>query len=297
MPIHLWSRRTFLQGVTAAGLTAVAPQNLSAAEESLPRTWALIADTHINAKPEAMASYGQNMTGNLRAVLEDVADLIPKPAGIMINGDVAHIIGQAGDYTQALKILEPLRQAKTNLHLVLGNHDHRQRFWAAMDDSDRADAVNEKHVSIVDDGPTRWIFLDSLIKTNHTPGQLGEAQLAWLTKALDLDPKKPTLIFLHHHLANAESALQDTDALLALLKPRRQVKAVFYGHTHVYGFKQIEGLHLVNLPACGYPFSPMQPVGWVRAVVDPTGIDLELRALNADTKRHGEKRRLQWRNA
>jgi len=297
MPIHLWSRRTFLRNVTTAGIAAAVPKRLIGNENPQPRTWALISDTHINAKPQTTANLGQNMTDNLRAVLEDVADRIPKPAGIMINGDLAHMVGQAGDYAQTLKLLEPVRQAKTNLHLVLGNHDHRQRFWAAMDDSDRAEAVNNKHVSVVDDGRIRWVFLDSLIKTNHTPGQLGKAQLAWLSKTLDADTETPTLIFLHHNLANTSSALQDTDTLLALLKPRRQVKAVFYGHTHVYGFKQVDGIHLVNLPACGYPFSPTQPVGWVRAAVDATGIDIELRALNANTDRHGEKRRLDWRNA
>jgi hypothetical protein len=72
------------------------------------------------------------------------------------------------------------------------------------------------------------------------------------------------------------------------------VKAIFYGHSHVWEFKQHDRLQLVNLPAVGYNFKDGDPVGWVDARFDPNGVSLTLRVLigkHADDKR---VRRLDW---
>ena len=45
------------------------------------------------------------------------------------------------------------------------------------------------------------------------------------------------------------------------LQRRREVKAVIFGHRHVYTLDQIDGIHLVNLPAVGYSFADGNPVG------------------------------------
>ena len=52
--------------------------------------------------------------------------------------------------------------------------------------------------------------------------------------------------------------LSDSEGLLAAVWPRRNVKALFYGHTHKWSFRKdpASGLHLVNLPAVAYAFSP-----------------------------------------
>ncbi len=45
--------------------------------------------------------------------------------------------------------------------------------------------------------------------------------------------------------------LIDTDDLFAVAKPRRNVKAMVFGHTHHWGVERIDDIHLINLPALG----------------------------------------------
>ena len=79
------------------------------------------------------------------------------------------------------------------------------------------------------------VLLDSLIETRTTPGLLGDAQRAWLADALDANPDKPALILIHHQPGSIgpnkkASGLADAPQLFAILRPRRQVKAYFFGH-------------------------------------------------------------------
>jgi len=73
------------------------------------------------------------------------------------------------------------------------------------------------------------------------------------------------------------------------------VKAVFFGHTHVWRRFVDDGIHMVNLPAIGYAFAKGQPVGWVRAAPRPDGLTIELRAINGLHADHGKKIELPWR--
>ena len=97
-----------------------------------------------------------------------------------------------------------------------------------------------------------WFVLDSLEKTNSTPGWLGDEQRTWLARALDENPDKPALVVAHHNpllAGDAELALKDSVQFFDILRPRRQVKAYIFGHTHRWETTQdVSGIHLVNLP-------------------------------------------------
>ena len=101
---------------------------------------------------------------------------------------------------------------------------------------------------------------------------------------------------VHHNLnADSQSALRDTDGLLAVLLPRRQVKAVVFGHTHVWNVQKIEDLHAINLPAIGYRFLPKQPLGWAVLRPEADGAEIELRCIGGDRRKHGQRTWLKWR--
>ena len=161
-----------------------------------------------------------------------------------------------------------------------------------------ADPLDEKLVGVVEGKGLRMLLLDSLQRPNVTPGRLGRGPLGWLTSELDAHPETPAVIFVHHNLnASWQSALLDTDELLGVLVPRRQAKAVVFGHTHVWNPRQLDGLHAINLPAVGYRFLPKQPLGW--CVFRPTdrGGELELRCVGGDRRQHGRRVPLAWRSA
>jgi len=73
-----------------------------------------------------------------------------------------------------------------------------------------------------------------------------------------------------------------------LLAPRKQVKALIFGHTHHWDLQQKEGLHLINLPAVSYPFKAGDPAGWVDLHLAEQGATLELRSLDPAHPAHGK---------
>ena len=211
------SRREFLAGL-AAGAAALAAGRSSRPTPARDDWFALVSDTHIGADPAARLR-GQVMGDNLRSVVADIMAADGPPLGVVIDGDLALLDGQEGDYRTLVTLLEPLRAAKVPLHLALGNHDDRAHFRDALRDLvPGGSSVADKEVAVVDGPGVRFVILDSLDRVNGTPGKLGAAQLEWLAGALDARPKDPTMVFVHHNLSNeSKTALTDTAPLLNVL--------------------------------------------------------------------------------
>lgn len=302
MPIHLppLSRRQFISRTLATSAGLLLGARLESAAPALdPHTWALLSDTHIHADRAKMAR-GINMAAQLTTVVDDVLRQSRRPAGALVNGDLSFNTGETPDYATLTQLIEPLRAARIPLHLALGNHDHRERFWAALAGDVAAQRpVVDRHVAIVRTPRANWFVLDSLDKTNSTPGLLGASQLEWLAQALDANADTPALVMVHHNPRSdpAKLTLIDEDALYAILRPRRQVKAYLFGHSHRWNLeKDRSGLHLINLPTTAYVFEPAQPIGWVLAQLEPQGLRLQLRCVDASRKDHGQTVELAYRS-
>lgn len=303
VPIYLppCSRRRFLQTSVAAGAAIWSARSSTAAEAALDHDrWALLADIHIAENRDEIARQ-MKMAANLEQVGKELLKLPNRPAGVLIDGDCAYLDGKSGDYRTLVELLEPLRTAGLPVHLALGNHDHRERFWmAAVAQRNAAAPLASRHVAVIETPQANWFLLDSLRVTNVTPGELGQEQRDWLIRALDARTDKPALIVAHHDLDPGNpktTGLTDTDALLSVLLPRRHVKAYIYGHTHRWQHGQREGLHLINLPPVAYRFREADPVGWILCHLQAKGARLELRSLDDKHPAHGQIVELKWRSA
>ena len=302
MPIHLppISRRAFLKGSLAAGASALSAPRLVAADRAAEReTWALLADTHIAADRDASRG-STNMAGHLQHVAAKLIQRAMATAGVLIDGDCAFSEGLAGDYSTLLELLRPVRTAGLNVHLTLGNHDHRDRFWHAVPETKSPDRpIENRHVAVVESPLANWFLLDSLMETNVTPGKLGKAQIKWLARELDARAQKPAIIVGHHHPIRQlqGSGLTDSLALFDVLGPRRQVKAYIFGHTHHWRVSRWDDIHLVNLPPVAYPFVRSDPSGWVEMTLRGDGASLQLHSIDSEHRAHGEKVDLPWRAA
>ncbi len=302
MPLHLppLSRRQFLGRSLAGGAALLLSRRLfaAAARSADPHCWALLSDTHI-AADKAKIAREINLTDRLATVVQEVLAWDKKPAGALVNGDLSLNSGETGDYATFAELILPLRAAGIPLHLGLGNHDNRERFWVALQQDKRVSApIEEKQICIVRAARANWFILDSLDKTLSTPGILGAAQLAWLAKSLDANSDKPALVMTHHNPSTGgnKNGLVETEAFFEILRSRRQVKAYLFGHSHKWSVEQdSSGLHLINLPATSYPFDKLQPTGWVAANLQPQGVRLELRALDRAHAAHGQVHNLKWR--
>jgi len=303
MPIHLppISRREFFKRSLLAGAgLALAPDLLAARRGTDANSWALLADTHIAGDTAKMAR-GINMADRLRSVVNELLALPKRPAGVFIIGDCALSAGEKEDYATLTALREPLRADGVPLHLALGNHDDREHFRSVLEKKKGIKRpVAGKQVALVRTSNVNWFVLDSLERTLQTPGSLGPAQLDWLAGSLDANRRKPAIVLVHHHPVQTESGngLKDTQKLLDIIRPRKQVKAWIFGHTHIWKVSQDQsGIHLVNLPPVAYVFQPDNPSGWVHATARLDGIRLELRCIDPTHKNHAQVVDLNWRPA
>jgi len=289
------TRRRFIHTGLAAvgGAIALGPRRSPADAGREQARWAFLSDTHIAADPE------NNYRGfypyrNLQKAVEWIRSDLPE--GLVITGDLARLTGQPGDYENVKRLLAPIIESRP-VCLALGNHDDRDNFLGAFENpgGDRQ-AVRGKHVVTVNAGPVRFILLDSLLYVDKVPGLLGKAQRTWLEGYLRTCDDRPTILFVHHTFDDGDGDLLDVLRLFDLVKPIAKVKAIVYGHSHEYSYSQLEGIHLINLPATGYTFSNAEPLGWVEAQLTSTGAGFTLHALDGNTDFDGFTKTLSWRS-
>ncbi len=233
------------------------------------------------------------MAASLRAVVRDVLD--SNPDHVLVNGDVAFRSGEAADYVQFRDLIQPIVSRGVPIHLTLGNHDHRGRLLAALAPPHETLIADKAVCSRVERG-THWILLDSLEKVNGIPGTLGPTQRSWLARRLDNHPNTPAVICLHHNPEVSLAGLTDTPEFLEILRPRRQAKAVIFGHTHEFHISTDDGLHFINLPAVGYSFRADKSLGWLLARVSPDRMEISFNCLDGRESACGTPRVLSWRS-
>ena len=309
MSIHLntrVSRRHFIGGTTALALS---PTLRSFAADEKTETWAFLSDTHIHADPAFVSRNETNLADNLKRVVAEVMAEKESLNGILVDGDCAFNAGLPGDYKLFAEIIAPLMEANLPIHMTMGNHDDRGPFFDVFSGLKSAKPpVESKHVGFFESSLVNFVFLDSLRFVNKTEGEFGEQQLAWLTKVLDENPDKPTLLIGHHYPQVFRedvipsdkpikiSGLVDSEPFLELIGTRPQAKAYVYGHSHTWGVKSDEvGFHQINLPPTSYVFDVKRPNGWVKAKISETGMELELSALDKAHPEHAKVQKLAWR--
>ena len=303
MPISLppLSRRNFLRGTLAAGAGLVLNcSGFGADGDSDPHRFFLLSDIHI-AADKTKAERGTVMFDNMKQVCGELLAEKTKAAAVIINGDCAYHTGEAEDYANFLELLKPVRESGYPIHMSMGNHDQRDNFWKAVPDQDSArKAVDGRQITVLETPRANWIILDSLDKTNQTPGVLGEKQLEWLKAALDARTKKPAIVMVHHNPVFEEkpkvTGITDTKDFLDVLLPRKQVKLLLYGHTHDWTVAKHEGLHCVNLPAVAYVFKAGKANGWVDFHLGEKGAELQLHCIDPKHEQHLQNVNLAWRS-
>lgn len=282
----LIDRRAFLKTALAAGFASRVY-----AQTAAPSKWALLSDLHcpLDAQDVYRGFYAH---ANLQKAAKAVAASDARFCAVA--GDLARLTGQPGDYETLRTLLQPVVD-KMPVGLTLGNHDHRTNFEKAFaTPSGTRQQVARKHVLSFEWSDLRAVFLDSLLETNVTPGQLGAAQRKWLGEYAAAD-NRPVLLFVHHDFRDLDGSLVDASRLLEVITPLPQVKAVFYGHSHEYRIEKRDGLYLVNVPSTAYNFRDTEPVGWMEMTLSKSGAELLLRAYAGNVKMDGTKAALEWR--
>jgi 3',5'-cyclic-AMP phosphodiesterase len=301
MPIHLapGDRRQFLTGLAGFFITLPVLRLGAATDDIDPDLVVLLNDTHISEKHTAATPIRRNLESTVASILA----LPRRPAAVFINGDLAMRDGQPGDYRLFAQLIAPLRSAGLPIHLTMGNHDNRDVFYEVLSaEKSAAPPVAQRHVSVVRTRQANFILCDSLLRTMLTEGDLGSAQLAWIGRALESDPRKPAILLVHHNPRRGADpthfpgGLTDTDPLWTLLESRAHVKAYVHGHVHRWARTSHGGIHIINTPATSYVGDPkLSTPGWTLARLRPGGMTVTTFTYATDHPWNNQVHDFAWR--
>ncbi len=230
-----FSRKDFLLGSVAAGLTAGCRSPFGALGTVDPNLTVLLSDVHV-ACGGIKTKWGEQPTYQnalFERTIDEILALRPRPARVVVFGDVALWFGWSRDYAASQPGFARLTAAGIEVFVTAGNHDHREPMFRYFPKQRDATPVPGRFVSVVDLGHADLLLLDTLRETgkaegdgNAVGGDIDDAQLAWLSQEAK-SRTRPFFCGCHH----APGDLNGKDVRKPLLASRF-FSGWIHGHNH-----------------------------------------------------------------
>jgi 3',5'-cyclic AMP phosphodiesterase CpdA len=193
---------------------------------------AQISDMHVRG--DRQPANGRVPTNDLlEACVAHLNALDPRPDLVLATGDLVDL-GSDDDYGVLRELLAPLAMP---IFPIPGNHDERgalRRAFRGVPLGGEPDWIQYA----VEDWPVRLIALDTL-DPGQSHGVLDAARLAWLDARLAEQPRRPTVLFMHHPpfrtgIAHMDeiNLIEGGDGLGAIVQRNPHVERVLCGHVH-----------------------------------------------------------------
>ncbi len=236
-------RRSFIKTVFLASLAArEANFNfLSAADEGVPldqNIVAIFSDTHLHGSETV-----QHVARFNKCVAKVLA-MNPRPANLLIYGDVAYLEGKIEEYELFKKLIKPIENAGIKWEIAMGNHDRIANYRQIFPERFEKKAnVEGRLVNVVKTPNADFILLDSYMK-GQVRGEIDPEQRAWLVEELKKYTDKPVFVGCHHPIH--ETKLAD------VLKACPKFAAYLHGHDHYYRTSVKEDVQIMCFPSVGH---------------------------------------------
>ena len=209
-----------------------------------PVLLAHLSDPHIGADWA-----NRDPDAGLRTAIESVCSLRPRPAAVLISGDLSDNARDA-EYERVRDLLAPI---EAPVYVLPGNHDDRRtlrRHFAVPGADD--DPIQYS----VDVGPMRLVMLDTT-RPGEDAGTLDANRLDWLDAELAAVPQVPTVLAMHHPpLVTGVPAwdaiclpASDRHQLGEVLARHRQVRRLVAGHLHCTMTGELAGRVVLTVPS------------------------------------------------
>jgi 3',5'-cyclic AMP phosphodiesterase CpdA len=222
---------------------------------------AQMSDTHIG-EPGYRCAGVVDTAALLEQAVEHVNRLDPDI--VLVTGDLVDS-GGVGEYAHLRSLLARL---DAPVHLLPGNHDDREAMRSAFPRFQR----------VVEAGPVLLILLDDVIPGSPC-GRLGDEQLAWLDLTLAADPRRPTVVALHHPpfltgIAHMDAmGLEDAAAFGQVIERHPHVERVVCGHLHRPIVTRWCGTLALTAPSVAHQVAlDLGPDGPARFVFEPPAV-------------------------
>ncbi len=199
---------------------------------------ALFADLHITAEANPV-----HQRAGLSQCIQDVLACNPRPANVLLYGDISFNHGATNDYRQLRELIKPLEDAGIRWTACFGNHDRREAFFNVFPDrKSEAPLVPARLVILIKTPNADFIMLDSCLE-GPVNGGIDDAQRAWLQKTL-AEYKKPVFVGAHHPIR--ETGVAD------LMVSNAACAGYIYGHNHTWKQESTNGVATLCLPSTGH---------------------------------------------
>jgi 3',5'-cyclic AMP phosphodiesterase CpdA len=191
-----------------------------------------ISDLHIKV-PGKLSYRVVDCAAMLERCVQEVLRLPQRPDAMVITGDLVDF-GRPEEYAHLRKLLSPLPMP---YYLLPGNHDERAALRASFPDHAYLRQWEPYVQYAIDEWPVRIVAIDTVIP-GQGGGRVDDERLGWLDRVLARQPKKPTVVVMHHppfptligHMDKI--GLEGADALAAVIARHAQVERLLCGHLH-----------------------------------------------------------------
>jgi len=229
------SRKEFLFGSAVAGLAAGCRSPFGASDAVDPNLSVLLSDIHV-AWGGIKTKWGEQPTYQnvlFEKMIDEILAMRPRPARVIVFGDVALWFGWERDYAASKPGFDRLRAAGVEVFVATGNHDHREPMFKYFPKQHETSPVPGRLVSVINLGTADLLLLDTLRETgkkegdgNEVAGDIDDAQLAWLAREAQARTR-PFFCGGHH----APRDLNGKDVCTPLLAAR-YFSGWIHGHNH-----------------------------------------------------------------
>ncbi len=203
-----------------------------------PTIVAIFSDTHI---------HGNDSTQHVIRFKQSVVKVLamnPRPANLLIYGDVAYLKGLVEEYELFRELIKPIENAGIHWEVAMGNHDRIANYRKVFPERfEKPQPIEGRYINIVETPNADFILLDSYLE-DKVEGSIIPEQKEWLAEALKKYSEKRVFVGCHHPLAQA--------GIDNLLKSCPGFVAYLHGHHHYYRTPFQKGLPTMCFPSLGH---------------------------------------------
>lgn len=217
---------------------------------SVPIHLVQITDTHLFDDP-AKTLLGLPTAESFAAIVEQVAQLDPRPDLVLLTGDLS----QDGSSQSYALLQHQLSSLQVPVYALPGNHDHLALMRSVFEPPLWVPSES------IEVGPWQFLLLNSQVE-GQVYGHLKAEALDWLDQELQRTSLRPTLVALHHPPFPIgsqwldKSGLDNPKDLFQVLDRHPQVKLVLFGHIHQESCHQRQGVSYLSSPSTCVQFLP-----------------------------------------
>lgn len=190
-----------------------------------------LTDPHLTIPGKKI--YGLDPYERLSAAINDINQNHGDADLCVITGDLAH----TGEREAYDALSECINKLTIPCHVIMGNHDHREKLQASISNVYRD--PNGFIQSVLPTKSGNFFLLDTQQEGSHE-GVYCKSRIEWLSHQLTVNSDKPAYLFMHHPPFDIGIPVMDkigmksADALALknLLDGFDNIKHIFFGHVH-----------------------------------------------------------------